>query len=111
MRQGGHPNLLASERRAQARQSDPALRVRFSATDHVTTDWSFGGMLLTDYAGPLGAGALLTITAMALGDEPLSIVRVKARVVRADPASRQLALTFLDVDETAYALLGRRYLP
>lgn len=109
MSQKGTSPPGGGDRRQQARQGDPYLVIRFAGHDYTSVNWSFGGMLVSGYYGDMGPGALVTITAMAVGEEPAQAVTVSARAVRADRESGHLALNFLDIDTVAYGLLARRY--
>ena len=98
-----------TERRTETRQNDPYLVVHFGGHDYTSVNWSFGGMLVGGYSGDLGPGALVTIVAMAVGEEAPQAVSVSARVVRVDRDSGHLALNFFDIDAIAFAQLKRRF--
>jgi hypothetical protein len=68
--------------------------------------WGFGGFAARGYRGRLSAGALITVDAVGAGSGPLTPVAVPARVVRADPERGELAVSFLDLDATAYRALA-----
>jgi len=98
--------MTGEERRGHPRLISPYLVVHFGGGEYTTQNWSFGGMLITGYAGELSAGSLLTIEGLGAGDGPVAKTSTKARVVRADPNSGTLALTFLDIDTECYAILA-----
>lgn len=98
--------MNGAERREHARNTSPYLVVRFGSGEFTTQNWSYGGMLVSGYSGDLGAGSLVTIDGMGVADGSVEDTNIKARVVRADANSGTLALTFLDIDQTGYAILA-----
>lgn len=94
------------ERREYSRYDSPYLIVQIGGMDYSSVNWSYGGMMVTDYAGDLRAGALLDITRMGPVERKQESVSIKARVVRADPASGLLAISFLHIDQAAYDMLS-----
>ena len=93
------------ERRRHARVASPVLAVSLGGQTLETEDWSLGGFLAGGYTGELGAGSLLTIDAVGPAGGDMTPSEIRARVIRVGPETRQLAVTFLDVDEQGYAVL------
>ncbi len=91
------------EKRRDKRRLKPTLVISIDDATHVTSDWSLGGLLLSDYYGQ-----------RAQGEEFEAELRVvtepdkhgfKAKVVRQSPSEGQLALGFTELSEGAFALL------
>lgn len=94
------------ERRRHERVSAPAITIEVDGRLYRTRDWSMGGFMIEGYVGNRSPGALVTLRRIATLDGDLAPVRVRARVVRADPERRRLVVGFLTVDDAAYAILG-----
>lgn len=101
----------ALEQRAHARVDAPFIVVRIDDETYWTVNWSMGGMLIEGYDGRLTAGALFSVDAIGSDEKTLHSVHIRARVVRCEmdktqPNKRLLAITYLDLDDSAYTLLG-----
>ncbi|TCS64092.1 PilZ domain-containing protein [Varunaivibrio sulfuroxidans] len=99
------------EHRAHARVDTPFIVVRIDGETYRTVNWSMGGMLIDGYGGRLTAGALFSVDAIGNDEKSLLSVHIRARVVRCEadkvqPNKRHLAITYLDLDDSAYTLLG-----
>ncbi len=98
-------NKTQTERRRHKRAKTSALVLAIGGREYSTTNLSIGGSLVEGYDGPLTAGALLSVDGIGSSGEKLTKVEIRARVNRADPEARQLALTFLELDTGAYEIL------
>ena len=98
-------HFTVQERRRHERVARPAITVSFDGETYRTESWSLGGFLIEGYDGRLSPGALLTVDALGTLDGALEPVVVRSRVVRADPESGRLVVSFLDVDDRAYHVL------
>jgi PilZ domain len=96
----------AEERRRHERVTAPAITIQVDDVLYQTRDWSMGGFMIEGYEGKLSPGALFTLARMATLKGDLTPVRVRSRVVRADPDRQRLMVGFLAVDEQAYAILS-----
>lgn len=91
------------EKRRDKRQLSPALEVSLEGGRYRTVDWSLGGVLLSDYFGPLAPGDQVAGSVQVLTD--MTSHPFKAVVVRRDSATGQLALSFTEISNRAFALL------
>jgi hypothetical protein len=98
--------FLTEERRRHERVTAPALTIQVGDVLYQTHDWSMGGFMIEGYQGRLGPGALFILGRIAALDGTLAGVKVRARVVRADPGRQRLMVGFLAVDAQAYAILS-----
>ena len=96
---------LSEERRRHKRQKSRDIAIKFDGKKYNTADLSIGGTLIGGYDGPLSAGALLTVTEIGPAGGKMKKVTIRARVNRADAGAGQLALTFLELDTSAYEIL------
>lgn len=94
------------ERRRYKRVTAPAITIQVDDVLYQTHDWSMGGFMIEGYEGKLSPGALFTLRRIATLEGDLAAVRVRSRVVRADPDRQRLMVGFLAVDEQAYAILS-----
>lgn len=94
------------DRRRHERVRVPAITLQVEGRSYLSHNWSLGGFMIEGYEGRLTPGALFILDRIALLDGSMAEVRVRARVVRADDASRRLVVSFLDLDERAYAILN-----
>lgn len=99
------------EKRVHPRVDTPFLAVKIDGEVYRTVNWSMGGMLIDGYGGRLTAGALLTVEALGNGGGNLRAVNIRARVTRSErkdshPGECRLAVTYLDLDDEAYAVLA-----
>jgi len=92
-----------NEKRRDNYQVPPALEVTIDGTPYPTVDWSLGGVVLSNYFGPLAPGDEVTGSLQVLRD--LSTHPFKAVVVRRDSVSGHLALDFTDIGKTAFSVL------
>jgi hypothetical protein len=93
------------ERRRHKRSRAQSITLTIDGKDYPTGNLSIGGTLVEKYTGPLSAGALLTISGIKDTDGTKAEVEIRSRVIRADPDAKQMALTFLELDEAAYEML------
>ena len=93
------------ERRRHKRSKTPTITLTIDGKAYGTSNLSIGGSLVEDYSGPLSAGSLLTITALADTDGTTSDVDIRCRVSRSEPDAKRMAITFLELDATAYEIL------
>lgn len=93
------------ERRRHSRAKTPEIIVAIDEGQFGADNLSLGGALVEDYSGPLSAGAPLTITGIGPSENTMAPVAIRARVNRSDPEAGQLALTFLNLDASAYEIL------
>ena len=93
------------ERRHHLRLGEPMLLLRFGGQVYAARNWSLGGALI-EGGGGLGAGALLTVDALGTDEHDLLETRIPARVVRADPSGGWISVSFLALDDSAYAVLA-----
>lgn len=93
------------DNRRHERGGDPAISVSFEGADYSAVNWSLGGMLIEGYKGNLTSGALFNIIEIGPVGGRMTPVEVRARVVRVDPVTFQLVVSFLDIDNNAYRLL------
>lgn len=98
--------FLTEERRRHERVTAPAITIHLDDGLYQTHDWSMGGFMIEGYEGKLSPGALFILRQIAALDGTLAAVKVRARVVRADPGRRRLMVGFLAVDAQAYAILS-----
>src|SRR4051794_4429252 len=83
--------------RRDQRYPFPELRVRLVFGEFVTTNWSLGGLLVSDFRDPVALGTALEGTFSTSGDvEPVPFT---GEVVRCDRANGELALKFLGLSE------------
>lgn len=94
-----------TERRRHERVTVPALCVELEGRIYRTNNWSMGGFMVDDYEGRRTPGSLFTLYRIASLDGEFADVKVRARVIRADPQQGRLVVSFLAIDETAYAIL------
>lgn len=93
------------DHRRHERGGEPAISVAFEGTSYSAVNWSLGGMLIEGYRGSLTSGALFNIFEIGPFGGRMTSVEVRARVVRIDPVTLQLVVSFLDLDNNAYRLL------
>lgn len=94
-----------NERRRYERVTAPAITIQIDDVLYQTRDWSMGGFMIEGYKGRLSPGALFILKRIATLEGDLAPVRVRSRVVRADPDRQRLMVGFLTVDQQAYAIL------
>jgi hypothetical protein len=94
-------------KREHERVSDPAIRMQIGSKIYSSINWSLGGVLIEGYEGGLSTGSLLSITELGLGRGVMTMVNVRARVIRADAEASYLALQMLEIDQSAYAILQK----
>ena len=92
-----------NEKRHDRRQPSPTLEVLLEGDRYQTVDWSLGGVLLSNYFGPLGPGDPVSGNLQVFTD-PRSHP-FKAVVVRRDSATGQLALNFTEISNDVFSLL------
>lgn len=93
------------ERRRHQRVTAPAITIQLDDELYQTLDWSMGGFMIEGYQGRLSPGALFILGRIAALDGALAVVKIRARVVRADAERQRLMVGFLAVDEQAYTIL------
>ncbi|MBC8338738.1 MAG: PilZ domain-containing protein [Alphaproteobacteria bacterium] len=93
------------ERRLHKRSKTPTINLTIDGMSYRTSNLSIGGSLVEGYEGLLSAGSLLTITALVDTDGTLSDVEIRCRVIRGEPEAKRMAVTFLELDATAYDIL------
>jgi len=93
------------DHRRHERGGDPAISVSFEGTSYSAVNWSLGGMLIEGYRGDLTSGALFNIIQIGSEGGRMTPVEIRARIVRVDPDTHQLVVSFLDIDNNAYRLL------
>ncbi|MDA1089193.1 MAG: PilZ domain-containing protein [Proteobacteria bacterium] len=98
-------NKTQSERRLNKRSKAQELELSIEGNSYATTNLSIGGSMVEGYDGALSAGALLSVKGIGSSGGKLTKVDIRARVNRANPEARQLALTFLELDTGAYEIL------
>lgn len=91
------------ERRRHKRSKPPEIVLGIDGKQYPTHNLSIGGSLIGGYDGPLSAGALFTVTGIGPEDGEMTAVAIRARVNRAGAGN--LALTFLELDTSAYEIL------
>lgn len=98
--------FVVEERRRYERIDTPAIKIVVEGTTYETNNWSLGGLMIEGYRGKLTPGALFTIDKIGAPDGKMASVNVRCRVVRSDTTGNSLMVSFLDVDQRAYTLLG-----
>lgn len=98
-------DYLSTENRKHERGGSPLISVAFEGATYSAVNWSLGGFLIEGYEGKLTSGALFNVTEIGVSGGKMNPVEVRARVVRVDPAIRQLVVSFLDIDDKAFGLL------
>lgn len=100
-----HPTAASDteDRREHPRVNKVELAVCFNDEVYVTSNWSMGGFLLTDYSGSLAVGALVTVVGLGRSPETLRPVNLSARVVRS--SGRGIAINYLGLDIEGYTFL------
>ena len=92
-----------TERRSDKRLQSPGLEISLDDGSYQTKNWSLGGVLVEDYYGSLAPGDEVDGTVQLLPDT--SSHPFKAVVVRRETAVGHLALSFIELSESAFALL------
>lgn len=100
-----HTDYPTIDSRRYERGGDPAISVTFAGRTYSAVDWSLGGLMIEGYDGKLTPGGLFTIEEIGPEGGRMAPVEVRARVVRVDPVTRQLVVSFLDINDSAYRLL------
>lgn len=95
---GGYP-----EKRRDKRRLKPTLVISIDETTYVTSDWSLGGLLLSDYYGQREQGEEIEAELRVVTEPDKHDFR--AKVVRQSTSEGQLALRFTELSEGAFALL------
>ncbi len=98
-------DYLSKENRRHERGGSPVIFVTFEGATYSAVNWSLGGFLIEGYEGKLTSGALFNVIEIGTDDGKMNPVEIRARVVRVDPAIKQLVVSFLDIDDTAFGLL------
>ncbi len=98
-------DYAGSERRRNERAPSPPVFFTLKGRNFSSGNWSLGGARLEDYGGELTPGALFEIETIGGSERSMVAVLVRARVLRRDHEKRQLAVTFLEIDQHAYAIL------
>jgi hypothetical protein len=93
---GGH-----REKRRDKRRLQPTLVISIDNATYVTTDWSLGGVLLSDYHGPRLRGEEIEAQ-VRVATEP-DKYPFKATIVRRREG--RMALHFTELSDGAFALL------
>ncbi len=93
------------ERRRHERSKISKIALSIDGKQYPTRNLSIGGSLISDYDGPLSAGALFAVSGIGPTGGEVTAVDIRARVNRADADAGQLALTFLELDIPAYEIL------
>lgn len=93
------------ERRRHKRSKTPEIALSIDGKKYPTRNLSIGGSSISGYDGPLSAGALFTVAGIGPVGGKVTTVKIRARVNRADAGAGQLALTFLELDTSAYKIL------
>lgn len=94
-----------NDRRRHERGTVPVLSIKFDGQTCDTVNWSFGGFMTDGYDGQLTPGALFTIEAIGAVGKRMVPVEIRARVVRVKSENRQLVVSLLSVDDSAYDVL------
>ncbi len=100
-----HTDYPTIDSRRHERGGEPAISVTFEGRTYSAVDWSLGGLLIDGYGGKLTSGGLFTIEEIGPEGGRMTRVEVRARVVRVEPDTRQLVVSFLDINDSAYRLL------
>jgi len=93
------------ERRRHARAENPVVNMTFDGDTYSVRNWSLGGFMIDGYQGRLSPGALFTIEEIKPSEGDPVEVKIKARVLRRDTSRQELAVSFHDIDGTAYRIL------
>ena len=91
------------ERRRDKRKLKPTLVISIDDATYVTSDWSLGGLLLTDYYGQREQGEEIEAELRVVTEPDKHAFR--ASVVRQSTSEGRLALSFTDLSDGAFALL------
>ncbi len=94
---------IEKERRRHKRSKTLEIVLGIDGKQYPTHNLSIGGSLIGGYDGPLSAGALFTVTGIGPEGGEMTAVEIRARVNRAGAGN--LALTFLELDTSAYEIL------
>jgi hypothetical protein len=94
---------IKKERRRHKRSKIPDIVLSIDGKQYLTRNLSIGGSLIGGYDGPLSAGALFTVTGIGPEGGEMEEVEIRARVNRAGAGN--LALTFLEINISAYEIL------
>lgn len=95
-------------RRRNQRAARPALHFVMGREKYEARDWSLGGFAAaTTGAADFAAGDPIEITAVQLPDGSTEPLNIKARIVRAPPRARDVAVEFLVMDDKAFRVLER----
>ena len=100
-----HSDYPTIDSRRHERGGDPTISVTFEGSTYSAVDWSLGGLLIEGYGGKMTPGGLFTIEEIGPEGGRMTGVEVRARVVRVESDPRQLVVSFLDINHSAYRLL------
>jgi PilZ domain len=98
-------NYRPIDGRRDQRYPSPELKVGLVFGEFVTTNWSLGGLLLSDFRDRVALGTILAGT-LSTGQD-IEPVPFEAEVVRCDRATGELALKFVDLSERGVDVLDR----
>lgn len=94
------------ERRRHRRLVGPVARIGIGGHVCKAVNWSLGGILIEGRDScRLTTGALVDVVGLGLDAENLAEVRIRGRVQRVEPTTGRVAISFLDIDDRAYAVL------
>ena len=94
---------IKKERRRHKRSKPPDIALSIDGRQYPTRNLSIGGSLISDYDGPLSAGALFTVTGIGPEGGEMTVGEIRARGNRTGAGN--LGLTFLELDTSAYEIL------
>ncbi len=95
------------DRRRDIRRAAVKCAIVLNGTTHKAADLSLGGLLVLDHHGWIAPGKILDITIVCDRKDKTYAVDARVAVVRGDPARRQLACRFVDIDGKAWKLLEK----
>lgn len=93
------------ERRTQPRFHAPVLSVTIGGETYRTVDWGLGACVLADYDGNAAVNAVVALKLARPGDAT-NVYPATGRVLRLDPARRQLTVQFVEVGPGMLGWLG-----
>ena len=91
------------EKRRDKRRLNPTLVISIDDTTYVTSDWSLGGLLLSDYHGQREQGEEIEAE-LRVATEP-DKHGFRATVARQSTSEGRLALRFTELSDGAFAVL------
>ncbi len=98
----GYRQVRGPEKRRDKRLPLPIFTIRLNRRLCSTVNWSLGGLLISDFTGDLTADETVKVAIKAADDKSDFSMHVQARVIRHDPAKREVALKFEKMDSQIY---------